>query len=106
MHDPYAFPPMMGELDLQPAREGQHWKSYEKLGRNCGRSTAYKASTSPCVAPNAEAVAVVGDFNVWDRAVTRCGNTFRPVSGNFFVPGIGAGTHYKFAVKASRWACC
>ena len=32
MHDPYAFPPMMGELDLHLLGEGQHWKSYEKLG--------------------------------------------------------------------------
>ena len=27
MHDPYAFPPMMGELDLHLLGEGQHWKS-------------------------------------------------------------------------------
>ncbi len=67
MHDPYAFPPMMGELDLHLLGEGQHWKSYEKLGAQLRTVDGVKGVNFAVWAPNAEAVAVVGDFNMWDR---------------------------------------
>ena len=31
-HDPYAFPPLLGELDLHLLGEGTHWRCYDKLG--------------------------------------------------------------------------
>ncbi len=33
MHDPYAFPPLLSELDLHLLGEGKHWRSYDEAGR-------------------------------------------------------------------------
>lgn len=53
-------------------------------------------------APNAQRVAVVGDFNVWDtrrHGMRRLGN-----SGiwEIFLPGITEGTVYKFAIRGPQ----
>ncbi len=32
MHDPYAFPPLLTDLDLHLLGEGKHWHSYTKMG--------------------------------------------------------------------------
>src|SRR5262245_39325436 len=99
MHDPYAFPPMMGELDLHLLGEGQHWKSYEKLGAQLRTIDGVAGVNFAVWAPNAESVAVVGDFNMWDRRSHQMRKHIPAGVWELFIPGIGAGTHYKFAVK-------
>jgi 1,4-alpha-glucan branching enzyme len=99
MHDPYAFPPMMGELDLHLLGEGQHWKSYEKLGAQLRTVDGVAGVNFAVWAPNAEAVAVVGDFNMWDRRSHQMRKHIPAGVWELFIPGIGAGTHYKYAVK-------
>jgi 1,4-alpha-glucan branching enzyme len=50
-------------------------------------------------APNAEVVSVVGDFNDWDERR----HPMRSRSGGVwevFLPGVGAGTNYKYSVRA------
>jgi 1,4-alpha-glucan branching enzyme len=54
-------------------------------------------------APNAEVVSVVGDFNDWDERR----NPMRVRSGGvweLFVPGVGAGTNYKYSVRSRHRA--
>jgi 1,4-alpha-glucan branching enzyme len=99
MHDPYAFPPMMGELDLHLFGEGQHWKSYEKLGAHLRTVDGVSGVNFAVWAPNAEAVAIVGDFNMWDRRSHQMRKHIPAGIWELFVPGIGAGAQYKFAVK-------
>src|SRR4029078_11103060 len=99
MHDPYAFPPMMGELDLHLLGEGQHWKSYEKLGAQLRTVDGIQGVNFAVWAPNAEAVAVVGDFNVWDRRSHQMRKHLPAGVWELFVAGIGVGASYKFAVK-------
>src|SRR4051812_4891230 len=99
MHDPYAFPPMMGEMDLHLLGEGQHWKSYDKLGAHLRTVNGVSGVNFAVWAPNAESIAVVGDFNMWDRR----GHQMRKLIPNgiweLFIPDVKAGTKYKFAVK-------
>jgi 1,4-alpha-glucan branching enzyme len=99
MHDPYAFPPMMGELDLHLLGEGQHWKSYEKLGAHSRTINGVAGVNFAVWAPNAEAVAVVGDFNMWDRRSHQMRKHIPAGVWELFIPGVAAGSHYKYAVK-------
>ena len=99
MHDPYAFPPMMGELDLHLLGEGQHWKSYEKLGAQLRTVDGVAGVNFAVWAPNAEASPSSATSTCGIAAATRCGSTSRPAFGNCSSRASDAGTKYKFAVK-------
>ena len=91
---------MLTDYDLHLLGEGRHWKSYEKLGAQLHVAEGVAGVNFSVWAPNAEAVSVVGDFNGWDGQ--RHAMQKRIPSGiwELFVPGIGAGTLYKYRVKA------
>jgi 1,4-alpha-glucan branching enzyme len=91
---------MLTDYDLHLLGEGRHWKSYEKLGAQLHVADGVAGVNFSVWAPNAEAVSVVGDFNGWDGQ--RHAMQKRIPSGiwELFVPGIGAGTLYKYRVKA------
>ncbi len=99
MHDPYAFPPMMGDVDLHLFGEGNHWKSYEKLGAHLRTVNGVAGVNFAVWAPNAESVAVVGDFNMWDRRTHAMRKLVPSGVWELFIPGVEAGAHYKYAVK-------
>ena len=68
MHDPYSFPPTLGELDLHLAGEGRHEELYERLGAHVREIDGATGVAFAVWAPNARSVSVVGDFNGWDGA--------------------------------------
>ncbi|GAA1122893.1 1,4-alpha-glucan branching protein GlgB [Citricoccus alkalitolerans] len=100
--DPYRYLPTVGELDQHLFREGRHETLWTVLGsrvRHYSSPQGDITGTSFAVwAPNATAVRVKGDFNGWDgrqHALRSLGD-----SGlwEIFVPGIGSGTVYKYAI--------
>ena len=98
--DPYRFMPTLGDMDLHLFGEGRHLRLWEKLGAH-PRVIDGVAGTSFAVwAPNATRVSVIGMFNGWDGRV----HVMRMLgaSGVFeiFVPGIDAGTLYKFEIRS------
>ena len=99
--DPYRFVSSLGELDLHLIGEGTHRRLYDKLGAHVQRHMGVRGVQFAVWAPNASRVSVIGDFNDWDgrRGVMR----FHPSVGvwDIFMPGIGAGTYYKFEVLDS-----
>jgi 1,4-alpha-glucan branching enzyme len=99
MHDPYAFPPLIGDVDLHLFGEGNHWKSYEKLGAQLRTIDGVSGVNFAVWAPNAEAIAVVGDFNMWDRRSHQMRKLIPSGIWELFIPGVNVGAHYKFAVK-------
>ncbi len=97
--DPYAFAPLLGEVDLYLLGEGQHHEAYRVLGAH-PREIHHVAGTAFAVwAPNAQRVSVVGDFNGWDGRR----HMMRRLGGSgvweIFVPGVTEGDHYKFEIR-------
>ncbi len=94
--------PFLSDDDLYLFGEGTHFRIYEKLGAHIATLNGEQGTYFAVWAPNAEYVAVVGDWNGWDpgKNAMRC----RGNSGIWetFVPGVGKGAHYKFHI-ASRY---
>ena len=89
---------VIGELDRYLFGEGRHYQLYHKLGAHPypyrGQDGYYFAGW----APHAAAVSLVGDFNAWNPDAT----PMKPVADSgiyeLFVPGLGVGQLYKFAI--------
>ena len=87
--------------------EGRHEKLWEVLGAHVQRDASGELiGTSFAVwAPNAKNVSLICDSNFWDKKT----NPMIPLGSNglweIFIPDIGPGTKYKFAVhgRDGRW---
>ena len=98
--DPYACPPVLGELDVHLLAEGTHLNAWKKLGAHVTTLSRLSGVSFAVWAPDARAVAVVGDFNNWDgrrhpmRRRVECG------VWELFIPGLEPGVRYKYEIKA------
>src|SRR5580704_1213469 len=99
MHDPYSFPQLLSEYDLFLLNEGTHWKSYEKLGAQLRTIDGIDGVNFAVWAPNATSVSLVGDFNQWDGRRHPMRKHIPSGFWELFVPGLGAGTLYKYQLK-------
>ena len=94
--DPYAFGPVLGDVDLHLIGEGRHQRLWEVLGANVRTHEGVGGVHFAVWAPNAASVRVVGDWNGWDgRVHPMCR---RSEVWELFVPLIGPGARYKFEV--------
>ena len=107
------FPPVgylnpnstLGEMDLYLIGEGRHERLWEVLGAHIRRDGdgALLGTAFSVWAPNARAVSVIGDHNFWDKAT----HPMIPLGANgiweLFIPNVGAGTKYKFAIQGPDW---
>src|SRR5512147_438043 len=100
IEDPYRFPPLLTEADVQLLAEGSHLKSYERLGAHLISMQGVAGVAFTVWAPHAGRVAVIGDFNDWDGR--RHGMRLRHECGvwEIFLPGMEAGRLYKFEIKS------
>jgi 1,4-alpha-glucan branching enzyme len=98
-HDPYCFPPQLGDLDLHLFSEGRHWHAYRFLGAHVHAVEGISGVLFAVWAPSAERVSVVGDFNQWDGR--RHPMRVRGGSGvwELFIPGLEVGQLYKFEIR-------
>ena len=91
LHDPYRFPPVLGEMDDYLIREGTHRRLWERLGAHAIEHAGVAGVHFAVWAPNAARVSVVGDFNGWDGRR----NPMRRRGGvgvwEIFIPGLGRG---------------
>jgi 1,4-alpha-glucan branching enzyme len=97
--DPYRFPPVVSDYDLHLHAEGTLYESYETLGAHLAQCEGVGGVRFAVWAPNAENVALAGDFNQWD---TRRHPMRRRNSGvwEIFMPGLDAGAAYKYNVRS------
>ena len=89
---------VIGELDRYLFGEGRHYQLYHKLGAHPYTYRGQDGYYSAVWAPHAAAVSLVGDFNAWNPDAT----PMKPVADSgiyeLFVPGLGVGQLYKFAI--------
>ena len=99
--DPYAFPPLLGELDLHLFNEGRHFELARTLGANVVTVDGVTGTRFAVWAPNARCVSVVGDFNSWDAR--RHPMRVRHGAGvwELFIPRVTEGARYKYAIAAA-----
>ena len=97
--DPYAFGPVLGELDIHLLAEGTHIRAYEKLGAHPMEMNGVAGVGFAVWAPSAQSVSVVGSFNDWDGR--RHPMRLHPSCGvwDLFLPGVKPDEPYKFEVK-------
>jgi len=92
--------PFLTDFDLHLLGEGNHFRSYEKLGAHLTELDGKPGVRFAVWAPNAQSVSVIGDFNGWNRESNpmRC----RGESGIWeaFVPDIGHGEIYKYFIRS------
>lgn len=93
---------LITEVDRYLFGEGTHYEIYKKLGAHVIEWNGEKGVYFAVWAPNAKNVSVVGNFNNWlgyDHNMTKLED-----SGIYelFVPGIGEGELYKFAIVTQK----
>jgi 1,4-alpha-glucan branching enzyme len=98
-HDPYAFPPTVGNLDLHLWSEGRHNRIYEKLGAHPHTAGDVSGIAFAVWAPNAISVSVVGDFNRWDGRIHMMRVLGSSGIWELFIPDLKPGEHYKFEIR-------
>ncbi|SDQ74047.1 1,4-alpha-glucan branching protein GlgB [Quadrisphaera sp. DSM 44207] len=100
--DPYRFLPTIGELDLHLIGEGRHEQLWTVLGARVHRYPSAMGEVTGTAfavwAPRARAVRVIGDFNGWDGRSTMMRALGSSGVWELFVPGVGVGTRYKYAL--------
>jgi 1,4-alpha-glucan branching enzyme len=98
IYNAYSFLPTLSEQDLYLFNEGNEHRIYEKLGAHRRRLGDVPGTSFAVWAPSASRVSVVGNFNGWDARY----HPMRPLGSSgvweLFVPGLGEGELYKFAV--------
>jgi 1,4-alpha-glucan branching enzyme len=97
--DPYAFPAVLGEMDIYLFNEGTHFDIYKKLGAHMLELDGVRGVHFSVWAPNAQRVSVVGDFNHWDGRVHPMRKLVPSGIWEIFLPEAPEGAHYKFEIR-------
>jgi 1,4-alpha-glucan branching enzyme len=100
VHDPYAFLPTLGEVDLYLAGEGRHEELYEKLGAHVREIDGVHGVAFAVWAPSARSISVVGDFNSWDGRLHPMRSLGPTGIWELFVPDVSEGSRYKYEIRA------
>ncbi len=99
LEDPYRFPTALSDFDLHLHSEGTNYEGYNAFGAHLITLNGVAGTRFAVWAPNAIIVSVVGDFNGWDTRRhamrSRTGGVWE-----IFIPGVSAGSPYKYAVKS------
>jgi 1,4-alpha-glucan branching enzyme len=102
--DPYRFWPTIGELDQHLLGEGRHERLWQRLGAHEMLLDGVAGTAFAVWAPNARALRVVGDFNSWDGRLHPMRTLGASGVWELFVPGVGAGSRYKFELVTAAGA--
>ena len=101
VEDPYSFDLLLSDTDLHLFNEGRLFEIAFTLGANPLTLDGVRGTRFAVWAPNARAVSVIGDFNTWDNRRHPMRLRFPSGVWELFVPRVGAGARYKFAIVAA-----
>jgi len=100
--DPYSFLPILSDEDLYLFNEGNNRYIFEKMGSHLISVDGIEGVHFAVWAPNAQRVAVVGDFNMWDGRA----HPMRPIGSSgvweIFIPTLKEGTVYKYEIRKAH----
>lgn len=101
VEDPYRFPPQLQEMDCYLFNQGRQEQGYRFLGANHHKAKGISGVLFAVWAPNAQRVALVGDFNHWDDRVHVMRRNYECGIWEIFIPADLSNGHYKFAITAA-----
>ena len=92
---------LLTEYDINLIKAGKHFHLYNKLGSHIVECNGVAGTYFALWAPNAKYVAVVGNFNGWDRG-SHPMNVRWDGSGIWecFIPDMGHGQYYKYFIES------
>lgn len=97
--DPFAFDPVLSDVDKYLIGEGTHKELWRVLGAHIMFHGGVAGVHFAVWAPNAKNVSVIGDFNTWNG----CCHPMRPAGQTgvweIFVPHLGEGALYKYQIN-------
>jgi 1,4-alpha-glucan branching enzyme len=97
--DPYAIFPDLQDSDIYLYNQGNHFRSYEKLGAHLKTLQEREGVQFAVWAPTAKSVSVAGNFNHWNAGEHPMTRIHFSGLWALFIPGIQEGEVYKYAVK-------
>jgi 1,4-alpha-glucan branching enzyme len=89
---------LLTENDLYLFNEGSHFRLYDKLGAHIVKSGENMGTYFAVWAPNANYVAVIGEFNGWDKGSHRLHPKGESGIWEGYFPEVGKGTLYKYHI--------
>lgn len=90
------------EVDRYLFNNGRHYEIYEKMGAHPKKYKGKEGMYFAVWAPHAEEIGVVGDFNGWNPEANPMEKLADSGIWEVFVPGIGVGELYKYAITTSQ----
>ncbi len=101
-HDPYAFPPLLADLDAYLFKKGEDYMAYRVFGSHPMKYPEATGTRFVVWAPNALAVSVIGNFNHWNSGEHPMINVKDSGIWEIFIPECAGGEVYKFAIKTPQ----
>jgi 1,4-alpha-glucan branching enzyme len=95
-----ARPSRLGVVDDHLFAEGTHGRMYEKLGAHPATQGGRAGTEFAVWAPNAESVAVIGDFEGWGSAPVALALDAASGIWEGFLPEVGRGASYKYRITS------
>lgn len=92
--------PFITDYDLHLLAEGNHLRSYEKLGAHLTEKDGKKGVHFAVWAPNAREVSVIGDWNDWKVGANPLEFRKEAAIWEGFIPGVKKGALYKYAIRS------
>ncbi len=89
---------LLSDDDVFIFNEGSHFQLYDKLGSHTVRHKGMEGTYFAVWAPNAEKVAVMGEFNSWNKTSHPLVPKGRSGIWEGFIPGVRKGSTYKYHV--------
>jgi 1,4-alpha-glucan branching enzyme len=96
--DPYAFPPVLGDLDIHLLAEGRHHDLGRALGAHPDTLDGVAGVRFAVWAPSARRVSVVGTFNRWDGRCHPMRLRWGAGVWELFIPRLETGETYKYEI--------
>ncbi len=91
---------LLTDHDIFLFNEGSHFRLYEKLGAHPMDTGSDRGTYFSVWAPNAERVAVMGDFNDWNKDAHPLRTKASSGIWEGFVPGVDKGACYKYWIES------